>query len=143
MKTDFRGPLFAVAALLILCFGIYWCVCVSPKRDQFWAKVSTVTDVSDARLEIDSKLIVLKKSDAQRVFNLMRSSPDYSPNHPASRREGWITFGTNQGDIRFSLHDTSNQGILLWAYFSGYTGLNNGTKRCDEVGAFLPMTENK
>jgi hypothetical protein len=143
MKTDFRGPLIAIAAVLVLSFGIYWGVAVSPKRDQFWAKVSAVTDVSDARIEIDGKLVALKKSDAERVFNLMRSSPDYSPNHPASRRRGWITFGTNQGDIRFSLLDTSNQGVLLWAFSSGDTGWNYGTKRCDDVGAYLPIAEDK
>lgn len=141
MKTDFRGPLFAVVAVLVLGFGIYWGVAVSPKKDQFWAKISAVTDVSDARIEIGGKLITLKMSDAERVFDLMRSSPDYSPNHPITRRKGWIIFGTSQGDIRFSLLETSNQGVLFWAFSSGDTGWSYGTKRCDDVGAFLPITE--
>jgi hypothetical protein len=139
MKTDFRGPLFAVVAILVICFGIYWGVAVSPKINKFWATVGAVTDVLDARIEIDGKLIVLEKSDAERIFDSMRSSPDYSPNHPASRRTGLITFGTNEGDIRFQLLDTSNQGVLLWAFSDGDTGWNYGTRRCDDVGAFLPV----
>ena len=137
MKDDFRGPFFAGVAILMLGFGMFWGLAVSPKKDKFWDEVDNVTNVSGAHIKIDGRRIDLSNTDAQRIFDLMRESPDYSPNHPEVKREGFITFDTDNGDIRFALKDTSNQGVLLWAFSSGDTGWNYGTKRCDELGEFM------
>ncbi len=137
MKQDPRGPILAIALILVLAFGVYWGVVVAPKKDAYWSEIASVSVVSGAVVQFDGTTMTLNQNDAEHVFDLIRQSPDFSPNHPAATREGMVTFKTDRGDISLKVLDTDNQGTLLWAFSAGDAGWNFGVRRCDELGRLL------
>jgi len=141
MKQDIRGLIFAVILVPLLCFGVYWGVSVAPKKEKYWATVNSVSAVSGASISLDGKTIIIYQSDAEQIFKFIQASSNYSPNHPNTIREGMITFKTDKGDISFKITETNNQGVLLWAYSSGDTGWNYGSRRCDDLTPFLILGE--
>jgi len=131
------GPVLATTLIILLCFGMYWGLVVKPGMKKYWNAVHSASNVSSAILTLEDRTITIGEGDARKIFHLIQSASEYSPNHPSTNRKGLITFRTDQGDITFRVLDTKNNGILLWAFSSGDTGWNYGMRRCDELGALL------
>jgi len=128
---------FVVAPILLLCFGVYFCAVVAPKRGEFWKRVDAVTVVQTATIEKDGVARQLSKKQAKDLFSQIQSSMPFLPNHPATMRMWVTTFSTDQGNLIIVIKDTSNQGTIASAFSEGTVGWNYGDRQIGSVPQML------